>query len=367
MKQPKVKDVHGVLYLNDRIRIGTVQDLAFEILDPDKKYSSFIRLLDGGNTVESIVQQLSDVLTEQEIFEGLQLLCEEGVIEDAAILPPDEFSVDELMRYKVNLNFFSTLTKGKESKYDYQLKLKQTHVLILGMGGIGSNICMALAELGIGKLTAVDFDKVELSNLNRQVLYSTNAVGRLKTEVAAERIRDFNPEIEFRTVNKRICALEDVKELIAEDNYDLVINVADRPTGLIDFWVNEVCCEQRVPYFAAVVAKHYGRIYSVFPGETACYHCMFTEESERSSNIKNEVEVIRESGFWTPNGALGPTCMFHAYFLSYEVMRYLLSLGPVLTKNKIYEINFVTFESEFHPFDKREDCRVCSEKVGVHQ
>lgn len=367
MKQPKVKDVHGVLYLKDRIRIGTVQDLAFEIMDPDNKYASFIRLLDGENTVESILEQMSGMFTEQEILDGLQLLCEEGVIEDAAIFPPDELSEDELMRYKVNLNFFSTLTRGKESKYDYQLKLKQTHVLILGMGGIGSNICMALAELGVGKMTAVDFDKVELSNLNRQVLYSTKAVGRLKTEVATERIREFNPEIEFRTIDKRISSLENVKEIIAEENYDLVINVADRPTGLIDFWVNEVCCEQGIPFFAAVVAKHYGRIYSVFPGETACYHCMFTEEAERSVNIIDEVEAIRESGFWTPNGALGPTCMFHAYFLSYEVLRYLLQLGPVLTINKIYEINFLTFESEFHRFNKREDCPVCSEKVGAHR
>src|SRR5437899_8175281 len=172
ISRPKIKEAFEVLCLPARIRIGMGLGYAIEIPDPEGKFTPLIQLLDGSHDLREIIVELKSQLTEQEIQEGLQLLLEEGYLEDAAIPAPSLFSERELQRYRVNLNYFSTLCKGFESKYDYQEKLKKTRVVLLGLGGIGSNVCIALAELGIGHITAVDFDRVELHNLNRQVLYS---------------------------------------------------------------------------------------------------------------------------------------------------------------------------------------------------
>jgi molybdopterin-synthase adenylyltransferase len=360
MSKPKIKEIHGIFYLPGRIRIGTGLDYAIEIDDPEGKYTLLIKLLNGDNTVSEIVTLLSGTLSEQEVLEGIQLLIDEGYVEDAAIPAPSEFTEQELLRYRVNINFFNTLCKGDQSKYEYQLKLKNAHIVLFGLGGIGSNIALALAELGVGRITAIDFDRVELHNLNRQVLYSTSAVGELKTDIAKKRIGDFNTDIQFETINHRIDSLDDVRHLLDQYPCDVVVDAADRPTGFIDFWVNEACVERGIPYFAATVSKKYGRLYSVIPGETACYNCRVLTEFDTSTSIREELEFVQESNFWAPNGALGPACMFHSYFISYEILRYLLELGPLITFNKTLEINFLTFEQEYTHFEKHEKCEVCA-------
>ena len=367
MNKPRIKEVHGVLFLNEKIRIGTGYGYASVIEDPGNKFAQLIKLLDGKHTLEEIFKQTSPTLSEEEVHEAIELLLEEGYLEDAEEVPPSILSEQELVRYRVNINFFNTLCKGYESKYAYQAKLKHAHVVLFGIGGIGSNICLALAELGIGKFTAIDFDKVELHNLNRQVLYSTSGVGRLKTEIAKQRLSDFNPDIEFTAINKKIESLDDVRELLDAYPCDIVVDAADQPTGFIDFWVNQACVERQIPFFAASVAKQWGRAYSVIPGETACYNCRVIHETSVTPQIQEEIDYIKESNFWTPNGALGPACMFHAYFISYEILRYLLNTGPLLTFNRTLEINFMTFEQEYTEYQKQECCGVCgniTKKIG---
>ncbi|KAA0940629.1 ThiF family adenylyltransferase [Sporosarcina sp. ANT_H38] len=365
MKYPKIKEIHGILYLNNRIRIGSGFGYAMEIDDPENKYASLIELLNGENSIDDILKKLNNEnLTAEEIIEGINSLNSEGYLEDASTEPPAILSKEELERYKVNINFFNTLSKESESKYDYQVKLKNSHVVIFGMGGIGSNICMALIELGIGKITAVDFDTVELSNLNRQLLYSTSSVGKLKTDEARKRINDFNPEIDFKAINKKISSSDEVKKILDENPCDVVVNVADFPSGYIDFWVNEACVNKNIPIFAGVVQKRFGRVYSVLPGETACYNCQYIQETNTAPGILEEFNAMQKNMYRTPNGALGPTCLFHGYFISYEIMRYLLNIDKILTYNKLFEIDFLTFESRYYDIEKNANCDVCN-KVKV--
>jgi len=358
--RPKIKEAYEVLCLPARIRIGMGLGYAIEIADPEGKFTPLIQLLDGAHDLREIITELNGLLTEQEIQEGVQLLLEEGYLEDAAVPAPSIFSEQELQRYHVNLNYFSTLCKGFESKYSYQEKLKKTHVVLLGLGGIGSNVCMALAELGIGHITAVDFDRVELRNLNRQVLYSTKTVGQLKTEVARRHIADFNPDIVFEAVNHRIQSLEEVRNILDTHPCDIVVHVADRPMGFIDNWVNEACIERRLPLFSGAVGKQNGFIYSVIPGETACYNCKVLQETEAAPHLTEEIEFIRTHGISDRNSALGPACMFSAYMLSYEILRYHLKIAPLITYNRTLVIDFMTFQQEYYHFEKQDTCPVCN-------
>lgn len=370
MKKPKLKEIHGVLFLENRIRIGSGFGYASEIENPSDKYTELFKNLTGEYDVDTLVKKtVSSRLSEEEIVEAIETLFNSGYLEEADYDVSEQLTEKELERYKVNLNFFNTLSNPNMSKYDYQIKLKNSHVIIFGLGGIGSNICMALTELGVGKITAFDFDVVELSNLNRQLLYSTNSVGKLKVEEATRRVNDFNPEIEFNAIHKKISSAEEVEQLLNEYSGDVVVNVADFPTGYIDFWINKACVNKKIPLFTALVAKKDGRSYSVIPGETACYNCQYLEEIENNPKYIEELAATRvetndDLGLYrTPNGALGPTCLFHGYFVSYEILRYLLfGSKKILTYNKRFKIDFMTFETKFEDLKIMDSCEVCSNK-----
>ncbi|WP_156286026.1 HesA/MoeB/ThiF family protein [Oceanivirga salmonicida] len=362
MKLPKIKEIHSKIFLKDKIRLGIGKDYICMIPNENDKYTSFINLLDGNNTIEDIFNMKTG-LTENEIKEGIELLDKFGYLEDAAIKPSELFSENELERYSVNINFFSTL--DFKNKYALQEILKKTTVLILGLGGIGSNICLSLAELGIGKIIGVDYDTVELKNLNRQILYNSSNIGKLKIEVAKEFINNFNPDIDFIGLNIQINSVNKIKKIIETYNPEIVINVADYPTGYIDFWVNEACIELNKPYFSALVGKKNGVIYSVIPNKTACYNCQFLEDIKEDPDYIEELKIIRNnksgSYFRTPNGALGNSCLFQGYFISSEIMRYLFwGEKRILTYNKRFYIDFLSFKQEFTELKINSECRICS-------
>jgi molybdopterin/thiamine biosynthesis adenylyltransferase len=359
--RPRLKPVYGVFYLPERVRLGQGVGYAAEIEDPEGRYAALLRLLDGSRDLPELIRQLDGVLSKQELLDAVQQLDDEGYLEDAAVPPPAEFRPQELERYRANLNFFSTLCKAGASKYDYQLALKRTRVMLLGLGGIGSNVCIALAELGVGHVTGVDFDCVELSNLNRQVLYSTEAVGHPKASAAASRILAFNPDIEFSAIDRRIRSLDDVRQVLNDHPSDLVVHLADRPNGFIDDWVNQACVERRLPLFSAAITNASGVAYSVLPGESACFNCRVEHELARTPQLRDEIDYVRKHDHWTTNGALGPACMFLAYYVTYEILRHVLGLSPLLTSNATFMIDFVTFEQGYEEFKLKDDCAVCGQ------
>lgn len=363
--KPQIKNVHGVLFLEHKIRIGDGLGYAVEIDNPDGKYSSFIKMLNGKYTYEQILDK--SLLSREEVDEGLQALNDYGYLEESEDQTNDLLSDSAKSKYKVNLNFLSTL--NEDSKYSSQKKLMNSHVLILGLGGIGSNVCMALCELGIGKITAVDFDRVDPSNLNRQLLYDENDIGRLKTAVAREKIEKFNSMVDLQTIDKQIFSYEDIENILSQDSYDAVVNMADYPTGYIDSWVNRACVKFNIPLFAAVVNKKWGRVYSVIPHKTACYNCQCLEEASTNSDYLDELAAIKNTKgqdtelYRNPNGALGPACLFQGYFISYELLRLILfGEESLITYNKRFNINFMDFEQEFDELKKYSTCEVCGGK-----
>lgn len=364
--RPRIKLIYDALYLTGRIRVSSGFAAAFEIEDPTGRYARLMKQLDGTRTVTEIVANLTDPaqadpgdFAPDEVTEALATLRDHGFLEDAAETPPTELTERDIERYAPNLNFFRYLAAPGESSYAPQVKLKQTRVTVFGMGGIGSNVCMALAELGVGYIRAIDFDHVELSNLNRQVLYSTSAIGQPKAEVAAQRMKEFNPDIEFVTEQRRLTSLDDMLSVIDDSAPDFLFCLADKPQGYIDWWANEACVRRGIPYAAASISSPIGTAYSVLPGKGPCFQCRSDSELASEPELAEELEYIRVHELNGKNGALGPACMMLAYFLSYELLRYRLGLCPMLTESKLLEINFVTFDQQWHDFARRPDCPVC--------
>ena len=175
------------------------------------------------------------------------------------------FSADEIRRYSRHLILPEFGARG-------QKKLKASRVLVVGAGGLGSPAAMYLAAAGVGTLGLVDFDVVDLSNLQRQVLHGTSDVGRPKLDSAAERLRALNPEVNVQLHPLRLTS-QNALALFAQ--YDLVLDGTD--TFATRYLINDACVLTGRPNVSASVFRFEGQV-SVFCARAGpCYRCLYPE------------------------------------------------------------------------------------------
>jgi sulfur-carrier protein adenylyltransferase/sulfurtransferase len=176
-----------------------------------------------------------------------------------------QFSADELTRYSRHFAL-------PEFGHAGQQKLKQGSVLIVGAGGLGAPASLYLAAAGVGRIGLVDFDHVDVTNLQRQVIYTTADIGESKLFVSAQRLRALNPEIEIETHDLRLTR-DNALDVI--DRYDVIIDGTDNfPTRYL---VNDACVLLKKPYIYGSILRFDGQV-SVFHAEHGpCYRCLFRE------------------------------------------------------------------------------------------
>ncbi|MFC2010502.1 ThiF family adenylyltransferase [Chloroflexota bacterium] len=173
------------------------------------------------------------------------------------------------------------LTKDERERYDRQIditgigeegqeKLKKARVVIAGGGGLGSPSAIYLAAAGVGTIRIIDDDKVELSNLNRQVLHWDKDVGRKKVESAAEKLSQLNKGIKVEAIEATINETN-VSLLVAD--CDVIVDAMDNlPTRYL---LNKAAIEKRIPFVHGAVYGLEGRAMTIIPGETACLKCVY--------------------------------------------------------------------------------------------
>ncbi|MEM2083655.1 MAG: HesA/MoeB/ThiF family protein [Nitrososphaerota archaeon] len=173
-----------------------------------------------------------------------------------------------------------SLSKLELERYDRQIrmpfigingqeKIKSSKIVIAGIGGLGCASATYLAAAGIGELILIDKEKVELSNLNRQILHWTKDIGKYKVESAKEKLIKLNPEIKIIAIKKEINE-ENVKELINGAN--IVIDGQDN--FKTRFIINKACVELRIPFVYAAVQGLEGRLMTIIPGKGPCLRCL---------------------------------------------------------------------------------------------
>ncbi len=223
-----------------------------------------------------------------------------------------------------------------------QQALLDSTMLLIGMGGLGSPSALYLAATGVGHLIIADFDKVELSNLQRQVIHHTDDIGKYKVDSAKEKMLAVNPNVKVTTV----------KELNAE-NLNSWISKADVVLDGTDnfdtrFKVNKACVEEEKPLVSAAVIRFEGQL-SVFKGyesDQPCYQCLYSKEG---SNNENCVE----------NGVLAPVAGVMGSIQALQAVKVALNLGHQLTgKLMMFDALDLTFRSI--SINKDESCAVCS-------
>jgi adenylyltransferase/sulfurtransferase len=172
---------------------------------------------------------------------------------------------DEIRRYSRHLVMPEVGREGQE-------RLKTARILVVGMGGLGSPVAMYLAAAGIGKLGLVEFDRVEESNLQRQILFGQSDIGRPKIEVALERLREINPLIEITTHPARI---DSANAMTLLNDYDVVVDGSDNfPTRYL---VNDACVLAGKPNVYGSIFRFEGQISVFWGAQGPCYRCLFPE------------------------------------------------------------------------------------------
>ena len=183
------------------------------------------------------------------------------MIEDADA--PTTLTPDELERWKRNIGFFETYANLAGNKYALQERIRDAKVALLGLGGVGSYVSLTVLEAGVRDLRVVDFDKVELSNLNRQILYSHADIGQRKLEAALNRLQGYFPDAEITGVEQRLTSVEDIEKIVT--GRDFVFCAVDRPKMQVIHWVNEACVRAGVPFIAGGVELQQCMIYLIIP------------------------------------------------------------------------------------------------------
>lgn len=190
---------------------------------------------------------------------------------------------DQLLRYSRHILLPQVDIKGQQ-------KLLDAHVMIVGLGGLGSPVSMYLAAAGVGTLTLVDDDQVELSNLQRQIVHSHHDIGRDKVDSAADRLQAQNPQVQLQRIKQRldkaglIAALSDVDVLV-----DCSDNFATR------FLLNEVSKSQKTPLVSGAAIRFEGQVtvYDPRQADMPCYRCLYEDKGELE-------ETCSESGILSP-------------------------------------------------------------------
>src|SRR5881397_843564 len=254
-----------------------------------------------------------------------------------------QLSNDEIRRYSRHLILPEVGMAG-------QKKICSTSVLCIGAGGLGSPIAMYLAAAGIGKIGVLDFDKVDFSNLQRQIIHGTDDVGRPKTDSAKETINSINPNCEVVTHNTRISS-ENAMEIISQ--YDIVVDGTDNfPTRYL---TNDACVLLKKPNVYGSIFRFDGQASVFYPPQGPCYRCLYPEPPP-----PGEVPSCAEGG------VLGILPGLIGCVQATEAVKLILGKGtPLVGRLLLYD----ALEMTFQEFKVRRNprCPICGDQPTIKQ
>ncbi len=202
---------------------------------------------------------------------GMETALNDG--DEVYILPAVAGGSEELSPKE--LDKFSRQVMLEEIGYQGQLKLKNSKVCVVGVGGLGNPITSRLAAMGVGTLRIVDRDVIELSNLHRQTMFDEDDVGQVKVEVAAKKLQKLNPDCKIEAL---AVSVNDYTALEVIEGCDVVIDALDSVNAR--YALNKACVEFGIPFVTGAAVGVSGQAFTVLPKETACYYCMFPELDE---------------------------------------------------------------------------------------
>ncbi|WP_182186529.1 HesA/MoeB/ThiF family protein [Pectinatus frisingensis] len=231
-----------------------------------------------------------------------------------------------------------------------QKKLLQAKILIIGIGGLGSPAAMYLAAAGLGTIGLVDFDNVDLSNLQRQIVHSTNDIGRPKVLSAKESITAINPDVDVVTYQE-IVDSGNLKNIIKDRDYDFILDCTDNFP--VKFLINDACVLLQKPFSHAGILGFKGQTMTYVPGRGPCYRCVF-----QTPPPSDAVPSCKQAGVLGVLGGIIGTLQ------ATEAIKYILGLGNLLT-GCLLTYDALTMDFRKVKLSRNKKCAVCGEKPTI--
>lgn len=220
---------------------------------------------------------------------------------------------DELLRYSRQIMLPEVDIAGQE-------KLRSAHVAIVGLGGLGSPAALYLAAAGIGTLTLVDFDTVDTSNLQRQIVHRNSSVGQLKVESARTTLLELNPGLVIHTVS-RVLDDDDLKGLA--EQVDVILDATDN--FLVRYAMNSASIKARKPLVSAAAIRFEAQLTTFDPrrADSPCYACLYPAASATDQTCSE-------------NGVIAPLVGIVGAFQALEVIKLLVGIGDTLVGRLLF-------------------------------
>lgn len=223
-----------------------------------------------------------------------------------------------------------------------QQKLSKSKVLVIGAGGLGAAILPYLAAAGVGEIGIVDDDSIEISNLHRQVIYKTSAVGKSKAEEAKLMISELNPQIKVNTFSEKLSRKNAISLF---EKYDIIVDATDNIS--IKYLINDACLVTNKPMVYGSIFRFQGQV-SVFNYQNGpTYRCLYPDENSNSANCEDA-------------GVIGVSVGIIGMFQANEVIKMILEIGEVLS-GKILVYNILKNEQQKYDFEKTSNIEITKE------
>lgn len=244
------------------------------------------------------------------------------------------------------------LTREQKERYARQLtldeigetgqeKLLDGKVLIIGAGGLGSPAAMYLTAAGVGTIGIADADRVDLSNLQRQIIHSNADLGREKAVSARETMMAINPDVKVNAYNTRVTA-DNITDLIKD--YDIVLDACDNFET--KFLINDACVRVKKPFIHAGITQFRGQLMTYVPGKGPCYRCVF-------GDVPGETLTAHD------RGVIGAVAGVIGTIEAMEAVKYIVGAGELLTGCLL---TYDALRAEFRKIslpDRADDCPAC--------
>jgi len=250
-------------------------------------------------------------------------------------MPDIDMNNDKLLRYSRQMMLPEIDAEGQQ-------RLTDSRVLIIGLGGLGSSSSVYLAAAGVGHLVLVDFDEVDISNLQRQIVHATKDIGRLKVDSAKEHLLELNPEIKVTTIDHKI-ENEELEEQIKLST--VVLDCSDNFQAR--FAINDACVKHKTPLVSGAAIRFEAQV-SVFDSrheDSPCYRCLYGSEAEVEQTC-------------TANGVISPLLGIVGSIQACEAMKIIMNLGETL-EGRLLLLDVMHMEWHTAKLNKDPNCPVC--------
>lgn len=343
MLRPAIKRVHRPFVLADgRIQLGMLQyGVAAELADADGSLARLLTLMDGTRDVAGIWAELRNAYPDWElgdVHDVISQLADAGHVEDLGAPLPPGMTQAAADRYRSCRDFYSWIDlTPRSSPYEVQARIGNAVVALLGLGGVGTAVAAGLAASGVGALRCADFDRVEASNLTRQLLYGESDVGRPKVEAAVARLGALNSAVRVTGVELRAGSADDIEGFIA--GADAFVLCADEPAELIQQWANEAALRTGTPWFMAGYTGAMTSVIGFVPGQTGCWACLTSQDPYRKAEGRYLVDEAPHAVVAASVGVSGHLCAL-------EVLYHLGGLTRQI-RGRVFQLNLARWDHQY--------------------